>query len=56
MKIKQANLRCNAKHIQVINPMGIGALWFPFSQHLPAQLQTWITQVTALKAINVLME
>ena len=55
MKIKQTTLRYNTKHLQGIDPMGLGYPWWPFGQHLPTQLQTWITRGTDLKPINILI-
>ena len=39
MNIKQTNLRCNTKHLQGINPMGIGAPRYPLGQNLPTEIQ-----------------
>ena len=38
-----------------MNLMGLGSPWYPFIQHLPTQLQTWITWGTVSYSINVLM-
>ena len=55
MKIKQTILICNTKYIQGMNPVGLGAPWCPFIQHLLTRLQTWINWLTALKPINLFM-
>ena len=43
MKIKQTSLRCNTKHKEGINMIGLGAPWFHFSQQSPTKLQNRVT-------------
>ena len=52
MKTKQTTLGYNTKNLQEIKPMLLFPLWVN-TYH--SQLQTWITQGTALKPIHVLM-